>query len=79
MQIRISVSFAIGKFEHGQQVVQQKNGWPVQFEVMTDARASLLKWPKLRGGSLKDFAFPSRTDHPAHLAPGRMLTLPMNG
>lgn len=27
--------------------------------------ASLLKWLELRGGSLEDYAFPSRTDHGA--------------
>jgi len=35
---------------------------------MTDARASLPKWLELRGGSLEDFAFPSRTDHAAHMS-----------
>ena len=49
-------------------VVQQKTGRPVQFELMDDARASLLKWLELRCGSLEDFAFPSRTDHTTHLS-----------
>ena len=44
-------------------VVQQKTGRPIQFELMDDARASLLRWLELRGGSLEDYAFPSRTDH----------------
>jgi len=35
-------------------VVQQKTGRPVQFELMDDARASLLRWLELRGGSLVD-------------------------
>ena len=35
---------------------------------MTDVRASLLKWLELRGGSFEDFAFPSRTDHAAHIS-----------
>ena len=34
---------------------------------MDDARASLLKWLELRGGSLDEFAFPSRTDHAKHI------------
>ncbi|WP_267224495.1 tyrosine-type recombinase/integrase, partial [Novosphingobium clariflavum] len=49
-------------------VVQQKTGRPVQFELMDDARASLLKWLELRSGSLEDFVFPSRTNHAAHIS-----------
>lgn len=41
--------------------VQQKTGRPVQFELMADARASLLAWLERRGGTV-DFAFPSRID-----------------
>jgi site-specific recombinase XerC len=41
-------------------VVQQKTGRPVQFELMADARASLLAWFERRGGTVDDFAFPSR-------------------
>ena len=39
-------------------VVQQKAGRPVQFELMDDARASMLRWLELRGGSLE--IMPSR-------------------
>lgn len=35
---------------------------------MDDARASLLKWLELRGGSIDDYAFPSRTDHTGHMS-----------
>ncbi|CAH0356971.1 MAG: tyrosine-type recombinase/integrase [Sphingobium sp.] len=49
-------------------VVQKKTGRPVQFEIMDDARASLLKWLELRGGSIDDFAFPSRTNHADHMS-----------
>ena len=44
-------------------VVQAKTGQPVQFELMADARASLLAWLERRGGALEDFVFPSRIDH----------------
>ncbi|WP_267396573.1 MULTISPECIES: tyrosine-type recombinase/integrase [unclassified Sphingomonas] len=44
-------------------VVQAKTGKPVQFELMPDARASLLAWLERRGGSLNDYVFPSRVDH----------------
>ena len=49
-------------------VIQQKTGRPVQFELMDDARASLLAWLESRGGKLDDYAFPSRVDHAAHLS-----------
>lgn len=49
-------------------VVQQKTGRPVQFEISADARGSLLAWLDRRGGSLDDYAFPSRLDHSAHLS-----------
>ena len=49
-------------------VVQQKTGRPVQFELMADTRASLLAWLERRGGTVDDFAFPSRVDHGGHLS-----------
>ena len=62
-KIRISDIVCDRKIRTRATVVQQKTGRPVQFELMDDARASLLKWLELRCGSLEDFAFPSRTDH----------------
>lgn len=49
-------------------VIQQKTGRPVQFELTADVRASLLTWLELRGGTVDDFAFPSRVDHAGHLS-----------
>lgn len=49
-------------------VVQQKTGRPVQFELLTDARASLLAWLERRGGTLGDYVFPSRVDRTDHLS-----------
>lgn len=43
-------------------VVQQKTGRPVQFELTSDVRASLLTWLERRAGSVGDYAFPSRVD-----------------
>ncbi len=37
-------------------VVQQKSRMPVQFELIDDAQASLLKWLELRGGALEEKA-----------------------
>lgn len=49
-------------------VIQQKTGRPVQFEITSDARTSLLAWLERRGGSVEDFAFPSRADPNDHLS-----------
>ena len=49
-------------------VVQQKTGRPVQFEITTEVRASLLAWLQRRGGTVDDYAFPSRVDHTDHLS-----------
>jgi len=40
----------------------------VQFEITSDARTSLLSWLERRGGSVEDFAFPSRADPNDHLS-----------
>ena len=49
-------------------VIQQKTGRPVQFEITADTRASLLAWLERRGGSVDDYAFPSRVDRNWHLS-----------
>lgn len=49
-------------------VVQRKTGRPVQFELLADARASLLAWLERRGGTVADYAFPSRINHSHHLS-----------
>ena len=49
-------------------VLQQKTGRPVQFELMSDARASLLAWLERRGGTIDDYAFPSRIDPTFHMS-----------
>ena len=49
-------------------VVQQKTGRPVQFEITAHTRASLLAWLERRGGTIDDFAFPSRVVADGHLS-----------
>ncbi len=49
-------------------VVQQKTDRPVQFELLTDARASLLAWLERRGGTLGDYVFPSGISPTDHLS-----------
>jgi integrase len=68
------VSVKIGDLVTGGQirarsiVVQQKTGRPVPFELLTDARASLLAWLGRRGGTLADYVFPSRVNRADHLS-----------
>ncbi|RUV58020.1 MAG: integrase [Mesorhizobium sp.] len=49
-------------------VVQQKTGRPVQFEITGDVRASLLASLERRGGTVEDYAFPSRINHAQHMS-----------
>ena len=49
-------------------ITQQKTGRPVQFEIASDARASLFAWLELRGGGVDNYVFPSRIDHGQHLS-----------
>ncbi len=49
-------------------VLQQKTKRPVQFEIMTEARQTLLTWLNRRGGSVEDFIFPSRVNYMGHLS-----------
>ncbi|WP_062224389.1 tyrosine-type recombinase/integrase [Aureimonas sp. D3] len=49
-------------------VVQRNTKRPVQFELMEAARTSLLAWLERRGGTVDDYAFPSRIDHSSHLS-----------
>jgi len=68
------VKIKIGTLVTGQEiraramVVQQKTGRPVQFEITAEVRASLLAWLDRRGGTIDDYAFPSRIDHADHLS-----------
>ena len=49
-------------------VIQQKTGRPVQFELLESARGSILAWLERRGGTIDEFAFPSRIDPPDHIS-----------
>ncbi|SJM35472.1 Integrase (fragment) [Mesorhizobium delmotii] len=49
-------------------VVQQKTGRPVQFELTSEVRASLLAWLERRDGRINDHAFPSRVDQAHHMS-----------
>lgn len=68
------VKIKIGDLVAGQEVrnrstvIQQKTGRPVPFELTGDVRASLLTWLERRGGTIDDYAFPSRVDHTSHMS-----------
>ena len=57
-----------GSIRNRATIIQQKTGKPVQFELMADARKSLLAWLERRGGYINDFVFPSRVDYLGHLS-----------
>ena len=56
-------------------VIQRKTGRPVQFEITSDTRASLLAWLERRGGSVEDFAFTSRVHPNDHLSTRQYASL----
>ena len=68
VKVKIGEIVAGGEIRNRAIVVQRKTGKPVQFELMQDARASLLGWLERREGSLDDYVFPSRIDHANHLS-----------
>ena len=68
VEIRIGDLVSGGRVRSRAIVVQRKTGRPVQFELLEPARASILAWLERRGGTLDDFAFPSRVDHTAHMS-----------
>jgi len=68
IKLKIGDVVSGGSIRNRATVVQQKTGRPVQFELMTDCRKSLLAWLETRGGSLDDFVFPSRVNDLQHLS-----------
>lgn len=68
VKIKIGTLVAGSSIRSRSMVVQQKTGRPVQFEITADARSSVLSWLERRGGSIDDFAFPSRINPAGHLS-----------
>ncbi len=68
VKIKIGDLVSGGRVRSRAIVVQQKTGRPVQFELLEPARGSLLAWFECRGGTLDDYAFPSRIDHADHIS-----------
>jgi integrase len=68
VKIRIGDLVSAGRVRSRAIVIQRKTGRPVQFELLEPARASILRWLDGRGGTLEDFAFPSRINRAAHIS-----------
>jgi integrase len=68
VKIRVGDLVSGGRIRSRAIVIQRKTGRPVQFELLEPARASILAWLECRGGTLDDFAFPSRINHAAHIS-----------
>lgn len=68
VKIRIGTLVAGPAIRARSMVIQQKTDRPVQFEITADARTSLLAWLERRGGTVEDFAFPSRANPAGHLS-----------
>lgn len=68
VKIRIGDIMSAGSFRDRATVIQQKTDRPVQFEIMTEARKSLKAWLDRRGGTIRNFVFPSRIDYLGHLS-----------
>ena len=68
VKIRIGDLINGGRVRARATIVQRKTCRPVQFEILEPARASILAWLEHRGGTLDDYAFPSRIDHAVHIS-----------
>jgi hypothetical protein len=55
VKIKIGTLVAGPSIRARSMVIQQKTGWPVQFEITSDARGSLLAWLGRRGGTVDDY------------------------
>jgi integrase len=68
VKMKIGDIAAGGAIRNRATVMQQKTKRPVQVELMTEARQTLLTWLNRRGGSMEDFIFPSRVNYMGHLS-----------
>lgn len=75
VKMKIGDIFAAGTIRNRATVIQQKTSRPVQFELMTEARKTLLTWLELRGGAPHDYVFPSRVNYMGHLSTRQYVRL----
>ena len=68
VQLRIGQLVINAAARHRATIVQQKTGKPVRFELTQQTRESLIAWLAHRGGGLRDFVFPDRSDADGHIS-----------
>ena len=68
VKIKIGDLVSGGRVRARAAVVQQKTGRPVQFELLEAARTTIQAWLEHRGGTLDDYAFPSRNNRAKHIS-----------
>jgi integrase len=68
--VRLTIGQVVvnGTARHRAIVIQRKTAQPVQFELTDQTRESVLAWLELRGGTLEDYVFPSRSKRGQHLS-----------
>ena len=61
--VRLTIGQVVvnGTARHRATVIQRETAQPVQFELTDQTRESVLAWLELRGGTLDDYVFPSRS------------------
>jgi integrase len=79
VQLKICDLVSGGQIRTRAIVMQQKTGRPVQFELLPDARGSLLAWLEHRGGTVDDYAFPAGLTITDISAPASTPGSSMNG
>jgi site-specific recombinase XerC len=65
VKVRIGDLVSGGRVRTRAIIVQPKTGRPVQFELLEADRVSIQAWLERRGGTLDDYAFPSRNNRDA--------------
>lgn len=68
VKIKIGELVSGGRVRSRAIVIRRKTRRPVQFEILEPARTTILTWLERRGGTVEDYAFPSRIDHAAHIS-----------
>lgn len=79
MRLKIGDVVSGGTIRTRAMVIQKKTGRPVQFELLPDARSSLLAWLQRRGGTVEDLFFQAGLIATVISAPDSMRGLSMSG
>jgi integrase len=68
VRVKIGDLVSGGRVRNRALMIQQKTGRPVQFELLDPARSTILNWLERRGGTVDEYAFPSRLDRSEHMS-----------